>query len=375
MNFSFSEDQLTIKDVADKIFRDLCDDDSIRVAFQDSVPFQKKLWAQLAESGLLAASLPTDFGGSELGLTETCLVAEGHGAAVAPIPYVETVVECALAIAEFGDEALKQRVLPGVASGEMILAAVRPYNGLMQKHPLTATANKEGWLLNGDSSIVSYAPIANGFVVEAHCQQQKLIAYVDANAEGISLTQQLSMSGETCGHLSFTNVAVDGDAVVATGDEAISFIEWQQQRTYVALAAQQVGVLKEGLKRAAEYTRERKQFGRPLASFQAVAQQAADGYMAIEALRGVYWRALDDIEAGRDAKLSSRVAKFWVAEAGHVAAHIFLHIHGGIGQDLEYPAHRFFIWAKHNENYIGTAANFAAQLGELVSKDPEAVMQ
>lgn len=369
MDFSFTEDQQTIKDVADKIFRDLCDDEAIRECFKDEKPLHKNLWQTLGENGLLAAPLPASFGGSELGLTEICLIIEGQGTAVAPIPLIETVIECALPIAEFAQDELKKRVLPGVATGEIMLSAVRPYQGLRDKTPLAASQNGDAWALNGESSLVSYAPVANGFLVIAG----DFVGYVDANVEGLAITEQTSMSGETCGHLKFDNVQVAADNVVATGDDVAQLIEWQQQRTYVAMAAQQVGILKEGLQRAAEYTVERKQFGKPLASFQAVAQQAADAYMAIEALRGVYWRALDDIEAGRDAKLSSRVAKFWVAEAGHIAAHILLHIHGGIGQDLDYPAHRYFIWAKQNENYMGAANKFSAELGQLIKDDPEAV--
>ncbi len=369
MDFSFSEDQQTIKDVADKIFSDLCDDETIRECFKEEKPLHKALWQTLGENGLLAAPLPAAYGGSELGLTEICLIIEGQGTAVAPIPLIETVIECAMPIAEFAEDALKQRILPGVASGETMLSAVRPYQGLRDKTPLAATNEADTWVLNGESSLVSYAPVANGFLVVTDA----LVAYVDADVSGLTITEQTSMSGETCGHLKFENVQVAAENVVATGEAVAQLVEWQQQRTYIAMAAQQVAILKEGLQRAADYTVERKQFGKPLASFQAVAHQAADAYMVIEALRGVYWRALDDIEAGRDARLSARVAKFWVAEAGHIASHILLHIHGGIGQDLDYPAHRFFIWAKQNENYLGAANQLSSQLGELIKQDTAAV--
>mgnify|MGYP002700537718 FL=1 len=95
--------------------------------------------------------------------------------------------------------------------------------------------------------------------------------------------------------------------------------------------------------------------------------------MAIEALRGVSWRALDDIDSGRDAALSARVAKFWVCEAGHIAGHIFLHIHGGIGQDLDYPLHRYFTWAKRNENYLGAATKQSVAIGDIIKVAPEKV--
>ncbi len=93
--------------------------------------------------------------------------------------------------------------------------------------------------------------------------------------------------------------------------------------------------------------------------------------MAVEALRGVYWRALDDIDNTGSAELSARVAKFWICESGHIAAHIFLHLHGGIGQDLDYPLHRFFIWAKKNELYLGAASTHSVALGKLICAHPE----
>lgn len=376
MNFSFTDDQLTIKDVADKIFRDLCDDETIRHLSKEDTPVHTALWKQLGESGLLAAPLPSQYGGSELGLAEICLIIQGQGAAVAPVPLIETVVECAMPIAEFGSDDLKGRVLPGVASGELMLAPVRPYDGLRDKEPLAVTKQGGNWVLNGDSALVSYAPVANGFLVSALLEGDLAwLGYVDAGAEGVNITTQRNVSGEICGHINLVGVQVAPADVLASGEKAAEVLEWQARRTYTALAAQQVGVLREGLQRAADYTKERKQFGRPLASFQAVAQQAADAYMAIEALQGVYWRALADIEANaQEAAMSSRVAKFWTAEAGHIAAHVALHIHGGIGQDLDYPAHRFFIWAKKNENYLGGANRFADSLGQLVADNLEAVV-
>lgn len=374
MNFNYTEDQLAIKDVADRMFRDLCSDDQIKQCFKQPQPFHRELWNQLASAGLLATPLPAEFGGSEMGMTELGMVLEAQGKSVAPIPLVETIVECAMPIAQFGTDALKKRVLPGVSSGELVLSAVRPYSGLRGKTPLAAKPQGDQWVLNGDSSLVTYAPIANGYLVTANLEGgHQWVGYCDAQVSGLTVVAQRSTSAELAGHLHFKDVVVNAANTLAVNEKASELLEWQAQRTYIALAAQQVGILAEGLRRAAEYTNERKQFGRSLSSFQAVSQQAADGYMAIEALRGVYWRALDDLENTGHAELSARVAKFWIAEAGHTAAHIFLHLHGGIGQDLDYPLHRFFIWAKKNELYLGGASLHAAALGELIRATPERV--
>ncbi len=100
--------------------------------------------------------------------------------------------------------------------------------------------------------------------------------------------------------------------------------------------------------------------------------------MAIEALRGVYWRLLDILDNGSNSELEADLCchsvKYWISEAGHIAAHIFLHLHGGIGQDLDYPVHRFFSWAKKNETYLGGADQHAVQLGRLIQSDPAAAL-
>ena len=364
MNFDYSEDQLAIADVANRIFKDLCGDEAIRQLFKTDQPLHRELWQQLATSGLLAAPLPAEQGGSGMGLTEFCIVVEAQGRSVAPVPLIETVVECALPISRFGSDALCSRLLPGVISGELMLAAVRPYSGLLQRKPLKATAGADGsWRLDGDSSLTLYAPVAHGFLVEAETDSGVMVGFVDAQAKGVSVVAQRSGGGELAGLVRFSGVMLAASDVLASGSAANDVLEWQRQRTFAAMAAQQVGILREGLRRAAEYTNERKQFGRSLSSFQAVAQQAADAYMAIEALRSVYWRAVDDIDNRGDATEAARVAKFWLCESGHTAAHIYLHIHGGIGQDLDYPLHRFFTWAKKNEVYLGGAQHHAAALG------------
>lgn len=376
MNFNYSEDQLAIKDVADRMFRDLGGDDTIKQCFKAEKPFHAELWQQLGGAGLLGTALPAEFGGSDMGMTELCIVLEAQGRAVAPVPLIESIVACALPIAQFGGDSLKKSLLPAVVSGEKILASVRPYNGLQRLAPLSATTSANGWILNGVSTLSLYAPIANGFLVEANLGNgSKWVGYCDASSKGISITTQKAGSGETAGQIRFDNVDVKNGNCIAVGDEADALLEWQSLRLYTAMAAQQVGILREAMQRTATYTNERKQFNRSLSSFQAVAQQAADGYMAVEALQGVLWRALDDLDNGNGlAALSSRVAKFWLCDSGHKAAHIFLHLHGGIGQDLDYPLHRFFTWAKKNELMFGNAQQHSAALGKLIARNPQQVL-
>ncbi|MDH3336234.1 MAG: acyl-CoA/acyl-ACP dehydrogenase [Gammaproteobacteria bacterium] len=374
MDFNFSEEQQSIVDAAERVFADLCDDDTIKNIGESDVPLHKELWAQLADSGMLGLVVDEEHGGLGMTLVELCLLFELQGKYLAPVPMIATLVECGLVISGSDNVTLKADLLPQVVSGELLLSPVRASNGVLDTAGLAAAGNDD-LVLNGVSGVVPYASVAGGYVVTAtEDDGHAVIVYCPQGASGLSVTEQRMSSGELAGKLHFENCAVPAAQVVARGASAAALAERQKQDTFVALAALQVGVLDEGLRRTAEYVSQRKQFGRPLGAFQAVSQQAANAYMAIESLRGAYWRALDDIEHGNDAALSTRVAKFWVGEAGHKAAHTILHLHGGIGQDVDYPAHRYFLWGKHNERYIGTPDDMALDVGKLIAADATRVL-
>lgn len=368
MDFEFNEDQLVMHETAARVFTDMCTDDKVKELTNAgaATTLHTALWKQLAELGMLGLPFAEQYGGMGMGLLEFCLVLEEQGRTVAPVPLISTVVESAMTIAAGDNEQLKQTLIPKVISGELVLSAASAYTGLQDFEVLTAKQDGSGLVLSGRSSFASYAGLANGFVVAASDSEgQHLIVYVAKDTAGFRIVEQIAINDEPAGYLIFDNSKISADNIIASGTRAADLVERQQQRTWVAHAALQVGLLDEGLKRAAVYVSERKQFGRPLGAFQAVGQQAANAYMENESLRSAYWRALDDVEQGNDGAMSAMVAKFWVGEAAHKSAHIFLHIHGGIGQDLDYPIHRYFLWAKQIERYLGTPDKMAVKIGDL----------
>jgi alkylation response protein AidB-like acyl-CoA dehydrogenase len=368
MDFEFNEDQLVMHETAARVFTDMCTDDKVKELTNAgaATTLHTALWQQLAELGMLGLPFSEQYGGMGMGLLEFCLVLEEQGRTVAPVPLISTVVESAMTIAAGDNEQLKQTLIPKVISGELVLSAASAYTGLQDFDVLTAKRDGSGLVFSGRSSFASYAGLANGFVVAASDSEgQHLIVYVAKDTDGLRIVEQIAINDEPAGYLMFDNSKISADNIIASGTRAADLIERQQERTWVAHAALQVGLLDEGLKRAAVYVSERKQFGRPLGAFQAVGQQAANAYMENESLRSAYWRALDDIEQGNDGAMSAMVAKFWVGEAAHRSAHIFLHIHGGIGQDLDYPIHRYFLWAKQTERYLGAPDKMAVKIGDL----------
>ena len=231
MNFNYNEDQQAIEDVAVRIFRDLCDDEQLKHLYRQPQPLHKELWSQLASAGILGTPFSLQLGGSEMGMSELCLALQAQGTYVAPVPLLETIVECAMPIAQFAPEKLTQQLIPQVINGACLLAPVRPYLGLQDKTPLTARSGNEQWILDGYSNVCGYADHADGFLVTAKMDHQRhWVGYCKADAPGISLTRQRATNGESSAHLQFDKVEIPPEHCIAINDEADVLLQWQSQR-------------------------------------------------------------------------------------------------------------------------------------------------
>ena len=170
---------------------------------------------------------------------------------------------------------------------------------------------------------------------------------------------------ETTTRIPHADVFLDGATVSAADllQGPGTLVRALYTRALVGLCAIQLGVSDRALRMAAEYTTGREQFGRPIGSFQAVQQRMADGFIDVEAIRWTTWHAAWLIAERRPADRAARIAKFWAAEAGARVAATSQHVHGGIGIDITYPLHRYFLWAKQNELTLGSASQQLAHLG------------
>jgi alkylation response protein AidB-like acyl-CoA dehydrogenase len=186
--------------------------------------------------------------------------------------------------------------------------------------------------------------------------------------------RQQVTDGDSAGRLVLAGVALPDDRVlggrVLGGGPAAGaqITDWLVSRGTVGLCALQLGVLERALELTAEYARSRVQFGRPIGSFQAVAQRLADGYIDVEAVRLTMWQAAWRLSAGLPADTAVATAKFWAADAGHRVAHTAVHVHGGVGIDTAYPLHRYFSAAKHNEFVLGGATAQLRRIGAALAR-------
>ena len=327
--------------------------------------FDPDLWAQLATSGLLALEL-------EDGLTvlDNTAVAEELGRVLALVPFGPVAFAAVPAIARFGTDTIKGRWLQGLSDGTSIITVGLDED--IADDPLapvaSATVDNDTWTLAGAKLNVPYAEYADAIIVNVAGPQGVAVFIVPTDRDGLTVTPTLS-TGQGPGAF----VELDGVRVTADdqlGEVGAPVTEFLRDRMTLALCAEQTGILERALELTAEYGREREQFDRKIGSFQAVAQRLADAYIDVEALRLTLWQAAWRLATGRPATTEVHAAKFWAADAGHRVAHTAVHIHGGVGIDVDHPIHRYFLRAKQNEFNLGSAPVQLRRIGAALAGEP-----
>ncbi len=276
----------------------------------------------------------------------------------------------ALPLAQFGSDAQKKEWLPGIACGEQILtAALSEFESSDPLAPATrAEAQGDGYRLTGIKTNVPCAQQAVRILVPARFDDGSIgLFYVDPAGSGVTLAAQKTADGQPHAQLELAGAPVSEDARLDADSEGSKVLCWLVDRAIAARCMMQLGVTERALEMTAEYSRERIQFDRPIGSFQAVHQRAADAYINVEAVRlsaqEAAWRLSEDLPIeGHIA-----VAKFWAAEGGQFTAYACQHLHGGIGIDMDYPLHRHFIWAIQIEHELGSAKHQLDRLGREIA--------
>ena len=373
MNFAYSDDQKALAELARKILADVATHERIGEIEKSADAFDRVLWAELAKANLLGACLPEAHGGSGLGFVELCILMEELGRAVAPVPFFPTVVLTALPLAEFGSEAQKRALLPGVVAGDVILtAALEEPDGDDPLEPSTkATRDGSGWRLTGTKICVPAAHLAARVLVPAALSGGRVgLFLVDPRAPGVTLEMQRATSREPVATLTLKRVKVKPNDLLGSPARGKKILSWLVERAITALCALQVGVADRALRMTARYTSERKQFDRPIGSFQAVHQRAGDAYVNVEAMRLTMQQAAFLLAEKLPATLAVSVAKIWAADGGNHATYAAQHLHGGIGMDNDYPLHRSYLWTRQIELTLGSAARHLERIGEALAALP-----
>lgn len=370
MTFGLTESEQAVRDLSGQLFKDGCQPERLDAVEAGPALIDEALWAACASSGLLGLCLPSDSGGEGLGFPELVVMLEQQGRFVAPVPLAPTIVS-ALAVAEFGSPQLCKDILPGVADGSVVLTSA------LSSTPtgLAVRAREAGGevVLDGRELAVPAAVAASWLLVPASVGDTDAGLYlVPADGPGVATEAAATTSRQAYGHLTLT-----GAPAQRLGDAAA--VEWLRQRMTVALCAVQCGLTRAATELTAPYVSARKQFGKPLAYFQAVLMRLADAFIATEMLRTSTYSAAMALASGRDATGQAAMAKWWASDRGPRVVEAALHLHGGAGNVLDYPLARYYLWAKQIDIELGGAAHQLARLGQWLARpegpvdDPSAV--
>jgi alkylation response protein AidB-like acyl-CoA dehydrogenase len=364
MDFKFTDEQNMVRELARGILAKEVDVDRVKAAESTASWHDARLWSTLADAGLLGIAVDEANGGMGLGLLELCTLLEEIGRVVAPVHALAALVLAGLPVAELGTADQKKRWLTALTSGESLLTAA--FGGNPDQGPPTIAAKRDGsnWTLSGSTPLVPAADLAARILIPARTEDRVAIFLVDPRAEGVTLRRHGTSRGEPLFDLALGTVTVSDTDLLGqnTKLDAKALNRIRAQAT-IATCATQIGVSQRALELTSSYVRERIQFGVPIGSFQAVQHRLADAYIDVESMRWVTWRAAWKLSRNEDATREVAVAKFWAAEGGARVAASAQHLHGGIGVDIDYPIHRYFLWSKALELSFGTATQQLVTLG------------
>lgn len=353
MHIEFSEEQRMLKDSAEKYLRDSYSFDQRQETIRSAEPFSRAQWQTFAELGWLAMTLSEDAGGFGGGALETLLLGEQLGRHLVIEPYLETVVLGAGLIERGGSAALREQYLDALVSGELQVALATAEAGHSTHYndsSLSARRDGAEYCLNGSKTVVYNGAAADLIIVLARTGPDagdlSLLA-VPATSAGLSRHSYKTYDGRNACDCTFTDVRVAAAALLGAAGQAAALLAPVLNRAVVAVAAEAVGAMSALVEATVDYTRQRKQFGRPISQFQVLRHRMADMFMELELTRSLLlataWK-LDHNTPAQAADTARCVAalKAKVAKAGRYVSYNAIQLHGGIATTDELSVGHYF---------------------------------
>ncbi|MFJ6696613.1 acyl-CoA dehydrogenase family protein [Streptomyces sp. NPDC091272] len=376
MDFTFTEEQQAATEAAKAVFAGVAPDAVPSPALTPGAvadDFDRPLWAKLAGADLLSLLLEPAHGGAGLDPIALCLVLREATKVLARVPLLETSA-VALAVQRYATKELAAELLPPAGRGELVLTAAAHGRTGHDPAELAVTAqqsDQDAWTLDGVQTAVPWAQHADRIAVPAHTAEGRtVLALIPRDRTGVTLTDQVSTSGELLAEVRLDAVRGAPHEVITDGGAW----EWLRALLITGTCAQALGLGERVLTMSAEYTSQREQFGFPVATFQAVAVQAADRYIDLRAMEATLWQAAWRLGTGAGGALplaaDVAVAKIWASDGVRRTVQTAQHLHGGFGADTDYPLHRYHAWAKQLELSLGPAAAHEEALGDLLAAHP-----
>jgi pimeloyl-CoA dehydrogenase small subunit len=353
MDFSLSDDQQLLKESVERFIERDYDFNHRQAASRSDDGFNRDTWATFAELGWLGATLPEAYGGTEGGGVETMVLMEalGHGLVVEPI--LPSVILGGGIVRHAGSEDQKQALLPAMAEGSKLLAFgyAEPQSRYdLHDVALTATKDGDGYILNGQKSVVLNGDTADTLIVSARTSGERRdkdgisLFVVDRGADGLDVRGYPTVDGQRAAELGFDGVRLGTDALLGAEDQALGAIEQVIDDATAAVCAEALGIMAVLNDTTLEYLKTREQFGKKLGEFQALQHRMVDMFVAREesiGLVNVASMRIDD-DGDQERKRCVSAAKVQIGRAGRLVGQEAIQLHGGIAMTDEYKVGHYF---------------------------------
>ncbi len=356
LDLDFTQEQEMLRDMVRGLCAELSPLERVRELEDDPDGIHRELWQRFGELGLCGLMVPESTGGSGMSLLDGVVLYEELGRSLAPLPHFVSCVLSAAAISEAGSPSQQAELLGGIASGETIATVgwLEPGGGYKPRGvQLAARANGDGFVLDGSKEHVQFAAAADLIVVLARSGDRDAdidLFVVEAEASGLSLDQRMSISSDTQYLASLDGVSVPAGARLGRADAPVGagWEAWQHAMHSGAIlaAAQAVGGASAALEMTVEYAKERRQFNKALAEFQAISHYLADARTALDGAQLLVYEAAWAHSTGRSTDRLAPMAKLFACRTYREITAMCQQVFGGIGFTVEYDIQLYFRRAK-----------------------------
>ena len=352
MNFDLSEEQQLLKDSVDRFVSDNYDLDTRQKLSKNEAGFSDTYWQTMAELGWLGVTVPEIHGGFGGNQADTMVLMEAFGKGLVLEPFFASAVLGTRAIVGGGSTELQTKLLPELMSGtcRLSLAYAEEQSRFDLEDVVTrATANDNGYVINGQKSMVQHGGSADYFVVSARTSGGQrdengiTLFLVDANNEGVSVDAFPTVDGQQAAELRFDNVQVSTSDQLGNLDQGYNLLQDIAIDGILALSAEAVGAMEILYKDTVAYTQEREQFDHRLADFQVLQHRMVEMFMEYEQCKSMLYRAtLEVVQNGRDAMRIVHALKYMVGKIGTFIGENAVQLHGGMGVTEELRIGHYF---------------------------------
>ncbi|MBR0678862.1 pimeloyl-CoA dehydrogenase small subunit [Roseomonas eburnea] len=375
MDFDLSEDQRLLQDSLSKLLKDKYGFEQRKGYMASETGWSREVWAAYAELGLLGMPFAEEDGGLGYGAVETMIVTEQMGRSLTLEPFMSTVVMGGGFLRHGATAEQRAAMVPEIAAGTLLLAfAHTEPQSRFDLHDVATTAKKDGagWVIDGRKGVVVHGDTADRLIVTARISGARRdrdgigVFLVPADAQGVTRRGFGTADGQRAADITFDGVKVGAEALLTGSGGGIALVERVADETIAAMAAEAVGCMEAAKDLTVDYLKTRKQFGRPIGSFQALQHRAAEMMVCLEQARSMAMLAamMASEPDAAERRRQMRAVKVEVGRNARFVGQQTVQMHGGIAMTMEYAGGHYLKRLTVIENMFGDMDHHLAALSE-----------